>query len=167
MHKARGFLPKASKTWLYNAALFALICAAFAAGIIIGPMLASRGNKDERKIRCTPDAMAQKTPTTVDSKCVSSKEFQALLLEWSQSSQIIDEKMLNVSIRKIIPSMRKQLRANNEESKKALQGKLVSRSLLFPIGLFINYSIYIQCAFCKNLPNENHVHFMRLMPETF
>lgn len=121
MHKARGFLPKASKAWLYNAALFALICAAFAAGIIIGPMLASRGNKDERKIRCTPDAMAQKTPTTVDSKCVSSKEFQALLLEWSQSSQIIDEKMLNVSIRKIIPSMRKQLRANNDESKKALQ----------------------------------------------
>ena len=129
MYKARGFLPKASKAWLYNAALFALICAAFAAGIIIGPMLSSRGNKDERKIHCTPDATARKTQATVDSKCVSSKEVQALLLEWSQSPHIIDEKTLNVSIRKIIPSMRNQFsRANNEETKKALQGKVASRS---------------------------------------
>lgn len=124
MEKARSLVPGSYKTWLYNAALFALICAAFAAGIIIGPMVSSTGCKGVQEVHCTPHATARETKTAVDSGCVSSKELQAFMVEWNQSLRSINEKMVNASRHRINPFIRKMLRANSEATKQALQEML-------------------------------------------
>ena len=123
MGEDKGVLLRSYKTWLCNAAIFALICAAFAAGIIVGPMVSSRGKDDVKdEIRCGPDEAAR-TKQNSKSKCVSLKDLTTFMSDWSQSlDDLIEAKMLNVSRGKINPSIKKLLRAKDAATKKALQG---------------------------------------------
>lgn len=124
MGKDTGFV-YSHKTWLCNAALFALICAAFAAGILLGPVIASRGKEDLKEVRCTnvnsPDAAWKEQ--IADSKCISRKDLAAFMNKWSLSlDDLIEDKMVNVSRVKINPAIRKLSRARDAAAKKALKG---------------------------------------------
>lgn len=115
------FLPGSYKTWLCNAAIFALICAAFAAGILIGPIVSSQGKQDAKQTRCSPDDAWEKQ--TEERNCVSQKELTTFMGKWSQSlDELLEEKMVNVSRRKINPAIRKLLRERNAATKKTLRG---------------------------------------------
>ena len=127
MAKDKSVLQGSYKTWLCNAALFALICAAFAAGILLGPIVSSRG-KDELKEMCySPDeARAQfATEKGAKSECISQKQLKVIMEQWRRSmDDLIEEKMLNVTKRKINPAIRRLSRAKDATTKKTIQGKV-------------------------------------------
>lgn len=118
-------LPRSYKTWLCNAAIFALICAAFAAGVIVGPLVSSREKDDVKdEVRCSPDEAAW-TKQNAKSKCVSLKDLTTFMSDWSQSlDELIEAKLVNVSRQKINPAIRKLLRAKDAATKKALRGTI-------------------------------------------
>lgn len=123
MGKDASFIHGSYKTWLCNTALFALICAAFAAGILLGPIVSSRRKDELKEVRCSPDATSKKDST--NSKCISRKELATFMDHWSQSlDNLIEEKMVNVSRGKINVAMRKLSRARNAATKKALRAML-------------------------------------------
>ena len=125
MGEDKKSFPRSYKTWLCNAAIFALICAAFAAGIIVGPLVSSRERDDVKdEVRCSPDEAAW-TKQNFKSKCVSLKDLTTFMSDWSQSlDELIEAKLVNVSRQKINPAIRKLLRAKDAATKKGLRGTI-------------------------------------------
>lgn len=114
------------KTWLCNAALFALICAAFAAGILLGPIVSSRVKNDLKELRCSQDASSTRLGERgADSRCISQKRFAQFMKQWSRSmEELIEEKMVNVSRRKINPVIKKLSRSRHAAMKQTIEGKV-------------------------------------------
>ena len=132
MGKHTSFIHGSYKTWLCNAAIFALICAAFAAGILLGPVVSSRGRDDLKEVRCSRDADATRREQSANSKCVSRKEFSEFMHEWRSSlDDLIEQKMANVSKGKINPAIRKLSRARDVTTKKALRGTVTIHVYFF------------------------------------
>lgn len=131
------------RTWLCNAALFALICAAFAAGILLGPVVSSRGKNDNKDVLCSP-GVAENTqfankPSGANSECISQKQLGEFMEEWSRSmGGLIEEKMINVSRRKIKPAIRKLSRAKDAVTKITIEGKV---SVAF-VSVFICFNFF-------------------------
>lgn len=128
MAKDTSVIQGSYKTWLCNAALFALICTAFAAGILLGPIVSSRG-KDDLKERCnSPDDDARvqfAAERGAKSECISPEQLKVFMEQWRSSmDDLIEEKMLNVTKRKINPAIRKLSRAKDATTKKTIQGKV-------------------------------------------
>lgn len=121
-----AMIPGSYKTWLCNAALFALICAAFAAGILLGPIVSSRGKNDLKEMPCSPDvANTRLEERGAGTECISQKQFGQFMKQWSRSmDELIEEKMVNVSRRKINPAIRKLSRAKDATMKQKIQGKV-------------------------------------------
>lgn len=127
MAKDKSVLQGSYKTWLCNAALFALICAAFAAGILLGPIVSSRGKDDLKELCYSPgEARAQfAAERSAKSECISQKQLKVFMEQWRRSmDDLIEEKMLNVTKRKINPAIRKLSRAKDVTTKKTIQGKV-------------------------------------------
>ena len=115
------------KTWLCNAALFALICTAFAAGILLGPIVSTRGKDDLKEMCKSPDeARVQSAPERGSkSECISHEQLKVFMEQWRSSmDDLIEEKMLNVTKRKINPAIRKLSKAKDATTKKTIQGKV-------------------------------------------
>ncbi|XP_078376682.1 uncharacterized protein LOC144660015 [Oculina patagonica] len=126
MGKEMAAIHGSYKTWLCNAALFALICAAFAAGILLGPIVSSRGKNDLKEIRCSPDeASTRLGERGADSECISQKQLGQFVQQWSRAmNELIEEKMVNISRRKINPAIRKLSRAKDAAMKKTIEEML-------------------------------------------
>lgn len=126
MGKEMASIHGSYKTWLCNAALFALICAAFAAGILLGPIVSSRGKNDLKEVRCSPDEASKRLGERgADSECISQKQLGQFMQQWSRAmNELIEEKMVNVSRRKINPAIRKLSRAKDAAMKKTIEGKV-------------------------------------------
>lgn len=120
MAKELGFFHTSYKTWLCNTALFALVCAAFTAGVLLGPIISSRGQDQLQEVRCNRDSSIQKqNPST---KCVFPKDLKTLMNKWNRSlDDLIEEKMANFSKGSITPLMRKLSRAKDASTKKVLR----------------------------------------------
>lgn len=142
MAKELGFFHTSYKTWLYNTALFALICAAFTAGVLLGPIISSRGKDQLKEVRCNRDSSIQKqNPST---KCVSPKDLKTLMNKWNHSlDDLIEEKMANFSKGSINPLMRKLSRAKDASTKKVFRGKIsLLVVLIFLFCLFLDRMIF-------------------------
>lgn len=126
MGKEITVIHRSYKTWLCNAALFALICAAFAAGILLGPIVSARGKNEWEDLRCSPDgAESSHRQRGAKSECISRKHLGVFMEQWRRSmGDLIEEKMLNVTKRKINPAIRKVSKAKDVETKRTIEGKV-------------------------------------------
>ena len=127
MAKDTSVIQGSYKTWLCNAALFALICTAFAAGILLGPIVSTRG-KDDLKEMCNSPGEAREQLAAergAKSECISPEQLKVFMEQWRSSlDDLIEEKMLNVTKRKIKLAIRKLSRAKDATTKKTIQGKV-------------------------------------------
>ena len=135
MTKDKSVIQGSYKAWLCNAALFALICTAFAAGILLGPLVSTRGKDDMKEMCYSPDEARVQLAAEKDAKseCISQEQLNVFVEQWRSSmDDLIEEKMLNVTKRKINPAIRKLSRAKDATTKKTIQGKVTySRFLVF------------------------------------
>lgn len=134
MAKDTSVIQGSYKTWLCNAALFALICTAFAAGILLGPIVSTRG-KDDLKEMCNSaddDGVHFAAERGSKSECISPEQLKVFMEQWRNSvDDLIEEKMLNVTKRKINPAIRKLSRAKDATTKKTIQGKVTFLRFFF------------------------------------
>lgn len=113
MGKDLAMIHKSYKTWLCNAALFALICAAFAAGVLLGPLLTLRGKDELKTLHCSPDGdktsqFSNNAPRGSKSECISREQLEDFMKQWSRTlGDLIEDKMLNATKRKLNSAIRK------------------------------------------------------------
>ena len=136
MAKDKSVLQGSYKAWLCNAALFALICTAFAAGILLGPIVSTRGKDNMKEMCYSPDeARAQfAAERGAKSECISQEQLKVFVEQWLNSmDDLIEEKMLNVTKRKINPAIRKLSRAKDATTKNTVQGKVTFSRFFFHV----------------------------------
>jgi len=134
MTKTTSVIQGSYKTWLYNAGLFALICTAFAAGMLLGPIVAKRGKDDLKEMCNRPDGARVQSAAERGSKseCISQEQLKVFMEEWRSSvDDLIEEKMLNVTKKKINPAIRKLSRAKDATTKESIQGKITFSTFFF------------------------------------
>lgn len=156
MAKELGFFHTSYKTWLCNTALFALVCAAFTAGVLLGPIISSRGKDRLQEVRCNRDSSIQKqNPST---KCVFPKDLKTLMNKWNRSlDDLIEEKMANFSKGSITPLMRKLSRAKDASTKKVLRGKIsLLVVLIFLFCLICPWIVWFFSITWKHYKRLNH-----------
>ena len=139
MAKDTSVIQGSYKTWLCNAALFALICTAFAAGILLGPIVSTRGKDDLKEMCNSPDDAGVQFAAErgAKSECISPEQLKVFMEQWrSLMGELIEEKMLNVTKRKINPAIRKLSRAKDATTKETIQGKVT----------FLRVFPFVSCA---------------------
>jgi len=144
MTKDKSVIQGSYKTWLCNAALFALICTAFAAGILLGPIVSTRG-KDDLKEMCNSPGEARvkfAAERGAKSECISQGQLKVFMEQWRSSmDDLIEEKMFNVTKRKINPAIRKLWRAKDATTKKTIQGKVTISRVVVAFQMSIMYKV--------------------------
>ena len=131
MGKDLAMIHTSYKTWLCNAALFALICAAFGAGVLLGPIVTARG-KDEltRNLHCSPDGdkasqFASNPQRRLKSECISRGQLKDFMKQWSRTlGDLIEGKMLNATKRKLNHAIRKFSKNKDVQTQRTMEGKI-------------------------------------------
>ena len=107
----------------------------------MGPIVSTRGKDDLKEMCNSPDdaGVHFAAERGAKSECISPEQLKVFMEQWRNSvDDLIEEKMLNVTKRKINPAIRKLSRAKDATAKKTIQGKVTFLRFFFCFMCFMH-----------------------------